>query len=600
METTARDRADRGRASEPHDQQDYDYRGYSELSGELREPRQDAPYRVEFTRLGDDRPLRTSLLVTLALAVVGGFLVFVMWPSHWPAGAKTTLLSIASAVMTLNTGLIGLFLLVNVTTIGRASLAARNPVPVSPKPGSRLAFVTTIVPDREPLELVRRTLEAALLIKHSGPLDVWLLDEGGERCVRQMCEELGVRHFSRRGIERYNRPAGAFKARSKHGNYNAWLDAHGDEYEFMISVDPDHVPLENFAERFLGYFRDEDVAYVVGPQVYGNFHGFVTKSAESQQFLFHSLVQRAGNKTRTPMFVGTNVAVRISALKGVGGLQDSVTEDIATGLAIHTARNPRTGRRWCSVYTPDVIAVGEGPTTFTDYFTQQYRWSRGTYDLLLTRFWRRAHRLSPRRFVHYMLLTSYYPTTAIAFVLGVFNGALYMVIGAKGVVVPVDLWLMFYVDAAALQAGLYVWNRRHNVSPHELPGSSGAHGMFISMLSTPVFVSSLGGALTRRNGGFVVTAKGEARQRDSIRTFSRHLRWAAISAAILLVTFLGGTPNPWMYVWVLLTLLICVLPVAIWRLEVYRSRGSRSARRSAAAPVPAPAPNVALREAEAA
>lgn len=554
----------------------YDYSAYSELAGPLREPPAGEPYRVEFTRLGDGRPLRTSLLVMLALGVVGGFLVFLMLPSHWPHGAKSGLLAAASVLMTLDTGLIGLFLLVNVTTIGRASLAARNPVPVKPPAGSAVAFATTIVPDREPLEIVRRTLEAALRIRHDGPFDVWLLDEGGEEDVRAMCEELGVRWFSRRGMARYNRSKGAFKARSKHGNYNAWLDAHGDDYEFLISVDPDHVPLENFAERFLGYFRDPDVAFVVGPQVYGNFDGFVTKSAESQQFLFHSLVQRAGNRTRTPMFVGTNLAVRISALKGVGGLQDSVTEDIATGLAIHTARNPETGRRWSSVYTPDVIAVGEGPTTFTDYFSQQYRWSRGTFDLLLTRFWRSAHRLSPGRFLHYLLLTSYYPTTALAFVLGIFNGALFMVLGAKGIVVPVNLWLMFYLDAAALQAGLYVWNRRHNVSPHESPGSFGSHGMFISMLSTPVFVSALGGALMRRGGSFVVTAKGQAKKQDGIRTFSRHLRWAAISFTIILVAFVGGTPDPWMYVWVALTLVICLLPVAIWRAETFRGRDTRA------------------------
>ena len=554
----------------------YDYSAYSELAGPLREPAGEQPYRVEFTRLGDGRPLRTSLLVMLALAVVGGFLVFLMLPSHWPHGAKSGLLAAASVLMTVNTGLIGLFLLINVTTIGRSSLAARNPVPVPPRKGAPVAFATTIVPDREPIEIVRRTLEAALRIRHDGPFDVWLLDEGGDADVRAMCEELGVRWFSRRGMPRYNRSKGAFKARSKHGNYNAWLDAHGDDYELLISVDPDHVPLENFAERFLGYFRDPDVAFVVGPQVYGNFEGFVTKSAESQQFLFHSLVQRAGNRTRTPMFVGTNLAVRIAALKQIGGLQDSVTEDIATGLAIHTARNPETGRRWCSVYTPDVIAVGEGPTTFTDYFSQQYRWSRGTFDLLLTRFWRSAHRLSPRRFLHYLLLASYYPTTAIAFVLGILNGALFMVVGAKGIVVPVNLWLMFYLDAAALQAGLYVWNRRHNVSPHESPGSSGAHGMFISMLSTPVFVSALGGALTRRGGSFVVTAKGEACEKDCIRTFSRHLRWAAASFTIILLAFLGGTPDPWMYVWVALTLAICLLPLAIWSAERFRARSSRS------------------------
>ncbi len=513
MKMTERERVDGARASGSHDSHDshkYDYSGYSELAGGLGEPPAGAPYRVEYTRLGDGRPMRTSLLVALALAVVGGFLVFMMLPSHWPAGARTELLTIAGVVMTVNTGLIGLFLLVNVTTISRASLAARDPLPVTPEPGTRVAFVTTIVPSKEPLAIVRRTLAAALRIRHEGQLDIWLLDEGGESGVRDMCERLGVRYFSRHGVDRYNQPKGTFKTRSKHGNYNSWLDAHGDEYDFMISVDPDHVPLENFAERILGYFRDPDVAYVVGPQVYGNFHSFVTKSAESQQFLFHSLVQRAGNRTRTPMFVGTNLAVRIRALSSIGGLQDSVTEDIATGLAMHTTVNPRTGRKWESVYTPDVIAVGEGPTTFTDYFSQQYRWSRGTFDLLLTRFWRSAHRLPPRRFVHYVLLTSYYPTTAVAWVLGVLNSALFMLAGAKGIVVPVNLWLMFYADAAALQAGLYVWNRRHNVSPHERPGSSGVHGMFISMLSTPVFVSSLGGALTRRNSRFVVTAKGDA------------------------------------------------------------------------------------------
>jgi cellulose synthase/poly-beta-1,6-N-acetylglucosamine synthase-like glycosyltransferase len=584
MEMTERDLPDRDGASKSHDLQEYDYSRYSELAGELREPRAGEPYRVEFSRLGGGRPLRTSLLVLLALTVVGGFLVFLMLPEHWPAGSANPLLAIASVVMTVNTGLIGLFLLVNVTTIGRASLAARNPVPVAPQPGSRVAFVTTIVPDKEPIAIVRRTLASAKRIRHSGTLDVWLLDEGNDSSVRDLCARMGVHYFSRDGIERYNQPQGAFKARSKHGNYNAWLDAHGDEYEFMISVDPDHVPLENFAERFLGYFRDPDIAYVVGPQVYGNFDGFVTKSAESQQFLFHSLVQRAGNKTRTPMFVGTNLAVRIPALKAVGGLQDSVTEDIATGLAIHTTRNPETGNRWGSVYTPDVIAVGEGPTTFTDYFSQQYRWSRGTFDLLLHRFWRSAHRLSLRRFIHYLLLTSYYPTTAIAWVLGVLNSALYMIVGAKGVVVPVNLWLMFYADAAALQAGLYLWNRRHNVSPHERPGSSGVHGMFISMLSTPVFVSSLGGALLRRNNLFVVTAKGDATQQDSIGTFASHLRWAAISSAILVAAFAVGTPNPWMYVWVVLTLLVSLLPLFIWRAEVLRRRRTRS-RRASQAPV---------------
>lgn len=67
---------------------------------------------------------------------------------------------------------------------------------------------------------------------------------------------------------------------------------HGDDYDFFASVDTDHVPLPDFLERMLGYLRDPDVAFVVGPQVYGNYTGLVTKAAESQQFLFHALIQR--------------------------------------------------------------------------------------------------------------------------------------------------------------------------------------------------------------------------------------------------------------------------------------------------------------------
>ena len=63
------------------------------------------------------------------------------------------------------------------------------------------------------------------------------------------------------------------------------------------------------------------------------------------------------------MLVGTNNAIRISALRAVGGLSDSITEDMATGLKFHTRRNAASGRRWKSVYTPDVLAVGEGPSS---------------------------------------------------------------------------------------------------------------------------------------------------------------------------------------------------------------------------------------------
>ena len=67
--------------------------------------------------------------------------------------------------------------------------------------------------------------------------------------------------------------------------------------------------------------------------------------------------------------------------------------------------------------------------------------------------------------------------------------------------VPASLWLVLYVDAAALQVGLYFFNRRHNVSPHEDEGSAGLSGMLISALSAPIYAASLMAAVLRLKGG---------------------------------------------------------------------------------------------------
>jgi hypothetical protein len=142
--------------------------------------------------------------------------------------------------------------------------------------------------------------------------------------------------------------------------------------------------------------------------------------------------------------------------------------------------------------------------------------------------------------MHYVLLIAYYPTAAIAWILGAANAVLYFTLGAGGVEVPAHLWLMLYVDAAALSVGLYFYNRRHNVSPHEKEGSSGAAGMLISALSAPIYVSAIVAVLRRREGGFVTTPKGDATNHDSLAAFGKHLQWGAIFGVPLALSFLLG------------------------------------------------------------
>ncbi|MFF2652820.1 glycosyltransferase family 2 protein [Streptomyces sp. NPDC058045] len=555
----------------------YEYDTHSTVAGPTTDPGP-GPYRVRYRSLlsGEPHRIRAVLLMTLAPVLTGALLLYLVWPSHWTdrEGAAPWLVAM-DATMLVCIALIEMFMLVNVVSVAHATLVARDPIPVPPEPGTRVAFLTTYVPGKEPVSMVRATLEGAVRVTHDGPLDVWLLDEGDNEQIKAMCEELGVRHFTRKGVPEWNRESGPHKTRTKHGNYNAWLALHGRAYDYFASVDTDHVPLPNFLERMLGYFRDPDVAFVVGPQVYGNYDSPVTKAAESQQFLFHALIQRAGNRYRAPMFVGTNNVVRIEALLGIGGLYDSITEDMATGFELHRSRNPRTGAHWRSVYTPDVLAVGEGPASWTDFFTQQLRWSRGTYETLFKQYWRAPGRMPLGRLFSYSLMLVYYPMTAVNWVLGILSCTLFLWFGASGTQVSASVWMMLYSDAAALQIGLYLWNRRHNVSPHEPEGSGGLAGMVMSALSAPIYALSLGSAVLRRPCRFVVTPKGGTASPDRLGTFRVHLTWAGVLAASLAASVVLHHTHAAMRTWASLALAIALAPAVVWAwTELAARRGS--------------------------
>ncbi|MDX2728346.1 MULTISPECIES: cellulose synthase catalytic subunit [Streptomyces] len=575
----------------------YDYEHYSRLAGPLTQPDPDKPYTVRFRSLLSQEPhrIRAALLLGAAPLVSLGLFAWLMQPEHWTRrdpNVKNDTLLILDIVMLVSIGLIELFRTMNVLSNAHATLVARDPVPVVPESGTRVAFLTSFVPGKEPLEMVTKTLEAAVRVRHRGPLHVWLLDEGDDPAVKEVCARLGVHHFSRKGVPHWNRTEGAHRARTKHGNYNAWLDAHGGAYDFFASVDTDHVPLPNYLERMLGYFRDPDVGFVIGPQVYGNYDTLVTKAAESQQFLFHALIQRAGNRYGAPMFVGTSNAVRISALQQIGGLYDSITEDMATGFEMHRARNPRTGRNWRSVYTPDVLAVGEGPTAWTDFFTQQLRWSRGTYETILKQYWRGIGTLPFGRLFNYTMMIIFYPMSALNWILAALSCALFLGMGASGVQIDPVVWMMLYGNASALQIGLYIWNRRHNVSPHEPEGSGGLAGMMMSALSAPVYARSLMDAVLRRKSSFVVTPKGDSSSPDTLfGTFRIHLFFILVFGGSLTASFVLGHSHPAMLTWAALALLITAAPIVCWRHTV---RTEKKKRRGGPPPprggAPAPRP----------
>ncbi|MDQ2836500.1 MAG: glycosyltransferase [Actinomycetota bacterium] len=541
-----------------------------------------APYQVQYRRIHRSR-WQFALTIVVAFVSVGielGLLGWLLQPAHWPVlEGKSRFVVAATLFFVAAITVMELMRLISATSLSLAGVVGRDPITVEPAAGMRVALLTTIVPSREPLDIIERTLRAALRVRHCDPIEVWLLDEGNDEAARALCQRLGVHHFSRFGKPEYNTKGGRFAAKTKHGNLNSWLDQHGADYDVLLCVDPDHVPEAHFAERVLGYFRDPDVAFVVGPQFYGNPHTLVTRGAESQQFPFHSLIQRAANRYHAPMLVGTNNAIRISSLTMIGGLSDSITEDLATGLRIHTTRNPATGRRWRSVYVTDLLAVGQGPESWGDFFTQQFRWSRGGFQVIGRHFLRTFFRLTPGRLFHYLLITSCYPAMALGWLLGAANATLCLGFAPAGLNVPVQLWTVLYLNATAFQMWVYIRSRDMNISPFEDVESPGLLGAVMSIVTLPIYGMSLLNALAFRRGRFVVTPKGSASLSDSLGTFRYQLGWAALYTVGILASVKLHHTSIYLLIWPLLALLVCLLPLIMWRWDLRQRRQSASAPR---------------------
>jgi cellulose synthase/poly-beta-1,6-N-acetylglucosamine synthase-like glycosyltransferase len=557
----------------------FSYERYTRLAGPVVRPPSDKPYQVQYRGIHRNKRewVATRLIAVALVALDAGFIYWLIFQSQYPhlggwAWHSGTHAATADGYILLRAGMafgsivMQLFLLTNALTVSRACLVARDPVPVEPDTRLRVAFLTTIVPNKEPVEMAERTLRAAKAIVYGGQLDLWILDEGNSDEVKEMCKRLGVHHFTRKDRGHLELNTGTFASKTKHGNHNRWLWEHAGDYDVVMFVDTDHVPLPIMAERLLGYFRDPDVAFVVAPQFYGNQDNRVTRWAESAQYLFHSVIQRAGNRRRCAMLVGTNAAVRTVAIKN--GYVASITEDMATSLKIHTTRNEATGRRWRSVYTPDLVAVGEGPSSWTEFFGQQTRWSAGTFDALLRQVWRVAFKLRPGAMLHYLLMLTYYPSIAIGWIMGIIISVCYLGFGVISLRTNQGWWFTYYVDVAAMQFLLYRFMRRHNVSPHEPAGSSGLSGMLISALTAPIYARSLIKVVLRRKLSFNVTAKGSSASPDGWSTFRYSLMWAVVPAAILEVAVVRHRPYPMMMAWTAVILAICLAPIVIWAFDL--------------------------------
>ena len=557
------DQAERGeivpRETGQHRRHRWPRNEYGEDAGRITGPLQPGN-QVQFRRTLNHGQ-QTVLGVLLALMTVSGAGLL------WLLFARAHVTGIATGVI------LGLMLAVEALRISIGipvalfAIQARDPVPLQPRGDlPRVALLTTVVPGKEPPGMVRDTLLAMLAVRYRGHKDVWLLDEGNDPEFRAMCDELGVRHFSRKGVEMMNQTGEArtpYRAKTKSGNHNSWRYLHEGDYDIVGQSDPDHVPKPWFLERTIGYFNDPDTGFVVAPQIYGNSdENWIARGAAQAAYIFEAIVQRGANGLGAPCLIGTNHLYRTACWRQIGGYQDTLIEDHVTAMAVYTHVNPVTSRRWEGVYTPDILSVGEGPSTFTDWYAQQMRWAYGMWNVVAGWSPRLLPKLRLKQAASYLLLQPYYLIAAIQWMLSIALITMYMVTGTN-LGIPMEWWAVTWGTSMVSGLVFFFWTSRFRLTAGQRR-ETGLTGIALSLMTLPIYAAAGVRWLMGCGLPYVVTAKGDMQSPDSMRTFQPHLivlGWTSY----LLVLAAAGMIHSWPIVlfWTCFAMAVCAAPITV-------------------------------------
>ena len=248
-------------------------------------------------------------------------------------------------------------------------------------------ILTTYYPG-EPRQMIITTLEAINNITY--PHTAYLCDEADDPFLKDFCKENDIVHVTRDN-----------RINAKAGNINNALKkvAAGD---ICVILDPDHIPEPDFLDPILPHFADPDIGFVQIVQSYYNIkESLVARGAAEQTFQFYGPMMMTQNAYGTVNAIGANCVFRRAALDSIGGHAPGLCEDMHTTMLLYA-------KGWKAVYLPQVLAKGLAPSNLTNFFKQQLKWSRGTFDLLAKVYPRIFNKLTGRQKIHFAVLPMHY------------------------------------------------------------------------------------------------------------------------------------------------------------------------------------------------
>lgn len=397
---------------------------------------------------------------------------------------------------------------------------------IAPK-GKKVAVISLCVPSSESLDIVENQLKAMAAITY--PHDSWILDEGNDREIKKLAKKYGVNHFSRKGKLKYNQPIPPFKEKTKAGNVNAWLNhVKRRKYEYFVQLDIDHIPNPNYLHKTLGYFKDENVAWVQAPSVYGNLDSWAARGAAERELVLQGPLQMGFyGHSETPFIIGSHCTYRMSAIREIGGFQPTRAEDHLD--TVHLAHNGYKG-----VFLPEIIAVGDGPETLNTYLSQQFAWAYSMFQVLLGHTPKLLKTMSFKRRWQFLFAQTWYPLWSVSYLVMFMTPiiALYL----KRDVVSADPRQMLLHFAPLYICGFLVWlTARPIMQPRNL--SLSWRGVILHAITWPIILRAIIAVIFKIKKPYMITPKGSfAKSAPNLATYRPFLIFGLISAGSIVIT----------------------------------------------------------------
>lgn len=387
-------------------------------------------------------------------------------------------------------------------------LGLRRPEHRPPPEGLSVAIFTTSSPG-EPLDMFETTLAACARIRY--PHTTYLLDDTQDPRFRELAHRHGAVWLELVGLP------GA-----KAGKINAALDRTTED--FILVLDPDHIPFPNFLDRVLGHFDDPNVGFVQVAQAYYNqSRSFTAHGAAEQTYSFYGPTQMGLCGHGGTVAIGANCTFRRSALESIDGHGIGLAEDLVTSIRLHAAG-------WRSLYVPEVVSRGLVPEDIGSFYKQQLKWARGVYEVLFAEIPRLIRDLSRRQRLSYLAIGTFYLfglTTLLYLVIPY----VYLWTGIQPAAMQFEAFLVTGAPVAALGIAIYLYAERWLVHP----GSErGVHwrGLTLKISSWPVYLTGTILAIARAEIPYIPTAK-EAHRGKFLSLAWPHLLVGAVYAVTI-------------------------------------------------------------------